>query len=107
MTMVGRPSKKIICGARRKYDGNPCQCKALPSGRCKFHGGMSTGQQTLQGRIKALKNLLPFKHYSDEQIKQIIKRKNIRTAPVGRASDEDFKEEGNAITLDHLQSDEG
>jgi len=73
--MVGRPSKKVICGARRKYDGNPCQCKALDNGKCKFHGGMSTGQQSLEGRITALKNLLPFRNYSDEQIKQTAENK--------------------------------
>jgi len=88
--MVGRPSKKIICGARRKYDGNPCQCKALENGKCKFHGGMSTGQQSLDGRIKALKNLLPFRNYTDEQIKQIIKRKNIRTTPIRRSINKDY-----------------
>ena len=58
--MVGRPSKKIICGAKRKYDGNPCQCKALENGKCKFHGGMSTGQQSLDGRIKALIQLKKY-----------------------------------------------
>lgn len=35
----GRP----ICGARNRQ-GLPCQCKKLyKSGRCKFHGGLSTG----------------------------------------------------------------
>jgi hypothetical protein len=35
----GRP----ICGAKNRL-GLPCQCKKLyKSGRCKFHGGLSTG----------------------------------------------------------------
>jgi hypothetical protein len=27
------------CGARRKYDGQPCQHIGLANGRCRFHGG--------------------------------------------------------------------
>ncbi len=27
------------CGARRKRDGEPCEQRALPNGRCRFHGG--------------------------------------------------------------------
>jgi hypothetical protein len=60
--MVGRPSKKIPCGARRKYDGNPCQAKALENGRCKFHGGMSTGAKTIEGKRKAYRNLRQYKN---------------------------------------------
>lgn len=41
---------RSLCGARRKYDGAPCQAKALPNGRCKLHGGMSTGPRTAEGR---------------------------------------------------------
>ena len=51
--MVGRPLRKVTCDAARKYDGNPCQAKALQNGRCKYHGGMSTGAKTLDGKIKA------------------------------------------------------
>lgn len=31
------------CGARRKYDGEPCQSPAMPNGRCRMHGGASPG----------------------------------------------------------------
>lgn len=31
------------CGARRKRDGQPCIATPLGNGRCKLHGGMSTG----------------------------------------------------------------
>jgi hypothetical protein len=30
----------------------PCQAKALANGRCKNHGGLSTGPKTLLGRAK-------------------------------------------------------
>jgi hypothetical protein len=49
-----------LCGARRKYDGKPCIMKALPSGRCKFHGGMSTGPRTPEGKAKALSCLKQY-----------------------------------------------
>ena len=45
-----RTRLRVLCGARRKYDGQPCQAKALPNGRCKLHGGMSTGPKTQEGR---------------------------------------------------------
>jgi hypothetical protein len=43
---------QALCGAHRKYDGQPCQAKALPNGRCKLHGGMSTGPKTAEGRAR-------------------------------------------------------
>jgi hypothetical protein len=39
-----------VCGART-VKGTPCQARALPGKtRCKFHGGMSTGPKTEEGR---------------------------------------------------------
>ncbi|MCR9140134.1 MAG: helix-turn-helix domain-containing protein [Alphaproteobacteria bacterium] len=41
---------KLICGAKTRK-GTPCQAKALPGKkRCKYHGGMSTGPKTADGR---------------------------------------------------------
>ncbi|MEZ5676466.1 MAG: helix-turn-helix transcriptional regulator [Thalassovita sp.] len=38
------------CGAMTRK-GTPCRAKAIPGkGRCKFHGGMSTGARTPEGR---------------------------------------------------------
>jgi hypothetical protein len=42
--------KKVKCGAYARSTGNPCQAKALTNGRCKNHGGMSTGPKTIEGR---------------------------------------------------------
>ena len=42
--------QKIKCGAHARTTGNPCQAKALTNGRCKNHGGMSTGPKTSEGR---------------------------------------------------------
>ena len=42
--------QKTKCGAYARTTGNPCNAKAMPNGRCKNHGGMSTGPKTPQGR---------------------------------------------------------
>ena len=42
------------CGAKNRK-GLPCQCKQLyPNGRCRFHGGPSTGPKTLEGKQRSL-----------------------------------------------------
>ncbi len=74
--MVGRPSKKIFCQAIRKYDRNQCRAKGIlkKNGRylCKYHGGMSDGQTTLEGKIKARMNLKQYKDKSYEEIRKSI-----------------------------------
>jgi len=42
--------QKTKCGAHARSTGLPCQAKALTNGRCKHHGGLSTGPKTLEGR---------------------------------------------------------
>ena len=47
----------LTCGAIKK-NGQPCRMKTLgANGRCKFHGGASTGPRTPEGSAKALENL--------------------------------------------------
>jgi hypothetical protein len=41
---------KMVCGAHARSTGSPCKAKALLNGRCKNHGGLSTGPKTLEGR---------------------------------------------------------
>ena len=38
------------CGAYARSTGSPCKAQALSNGRCKHHGGMSTGPKTPEGR---------------------------------------------------------
>ncbi len=49
------------CGAHRKRDGQGCRARALANGRCKYHGGLSTGPKTLKGKARALTNLKQFR----------------------------------------------
>jgi hypothetical protein len=37
------------CGARSKRTGKPCRAAAMPNGRCKVHGGKSTGPRAPEG----------------------------------------------------------
>ncbi len=41
---------KQRCGAHARSTGLPCQAKALANGRCRNHGGLSTGPKTFAGR---------------------------------------------------------
>jgi len=47
---MSHPTFKVSCGAHAISTGHPCKAKALANGRCKNHGGMSTGPKTPEGR---------------------------------------------------------
>jgi len=57
---------KTFCGAKTRK-GTSCQCMALRNGRCKLHGGLSTGAKTPEGKAKALMNLKQYRSKEDEQ----------------------------------------
>lgn len=47
----------LTCGAIKR-DGKACASTTLcANGRCKFHGGASTGPRSPEGRARALENL--------------------------------------------------
>ena len=45
------------CGARSKRTGKPCRGAAMPNGRCKVHGGKSTGPRS---RLRAAMLVLRY-----------------------------------------------
>ena len=50
----GRKKLREIYGAKNR-EGLPCQCKLLlKGGKCKFHGGMSTGAKKPEGKIRSI-----------------------------------------------------
>jgi hypothetical protein len=53
------------CGARRR-DGGSCRQPAMPNGRCRMHGGLSTGPRTVDGLERARKAPWRHGHYSAE-----------------------------------------
>jgi hypothetical protein len=44
----GDYSKARRCGAKTRR-GTSCQCPAMRNGRCRLHGGLSTGPKTAAG----------------------------------------------------------
>jgi hypothetical protein len=37
------------CGAKKRGKGTPCGSPAMANGRCRLHGGLSTGPKTKEG----------------------------------------------------------
>ena len=50
------------CGAFARSTGKPCRMKALANGRCRLHGGLSTGPKTEEGKERALANLKQYRN---------------------------------------------
>ena len=61
------------CSAQCR-DGHPCRAPAVwdkennrpRNGRCRVHGGLSTGPKTLEGKLRALMNLKQFRALASE-----------------------------------------
>jgi hypothetical protein len=61
---TGANQARVICGARRRRDGEPCQGLSVPGKvRCKWHGGASTGPRTEEGRKRSMSNLRQYRDY--------------------------------------------
>jgi hypothetical protein len=43
-----------------KSTGQPCMARAMENGRCRYHGGLSTGPKTAEGKRRALMNLKQY-----------------------------------------------
>src|SRR2546430_14876902 len=54
------------CGARSKWTGKPCRGAAMPNGRCKLHGGKSTGPRTPEGLERSRRANWKHGHFSRE-----------------------------------------
>ena len=61
----GNPHAAPRCGARNRA-GEPCRAPAMSNGRCRCHGGKSTGPRTQQGlqRLRAARTVHGF--YGEE-----------------------------------------
>jgi hypothetical protein len=53
------------CGAKRR-DGGSCRQPAMRNGRCRMHGGKSTGPRTPEGLERVRKARWKHGHYSKE-----------------------------------------
>jgi len=45
------------CGAHCRTTGNPCRNPSMENGRCRMHGGKSTGRPVIHGRNTKAKKL--------------------------------------------------
>ena len=51
------------CGAKRR-DGGSCMSPAMPNGRCRMHGGLSTGPRTAEGVARSRRSNWKHGYYS-------------------------------------------
>lgn len=58
--LLDRANTAPRCGAKGKRTGQPCQGAAMPNGRCRMHGGASTGARTAEGKARC--RAAPIKH---------------------------------------------
>lgn len=63
---VGDPSKAARCGAQSR-SGAPCRGPAMANGRCRMHGGASTGPRTPEGLANSRKARWKHGLYSAER----------------------------------------
>jgi hypothetical protein len=65
----GNPSGDLTtavqCGARTRR-GTACQGPAMRNGRCRMHGGLSTGPRTPEGRERSTRARWKHGRYSEE-----------------------------------------
>jgi hypothetical protein len=55
-----RPFENVPqCGAKTR-SGEPCKQSAMQNGRCRMHGGASTGPKTPEGKTRS--RMGPYKH---------------------------------------------
>ena len=70
----GDPNAAPRCGAKSRA-GTPCRAPAMKNGRCRFHGGKSTGPKTPEGLEKSRKANRKHGLYSMEVLEE---QKNLR-----------------------------
>ena len=51
------------CGAKTRR-GTSCQCPAMANGRCRIHGGLSTGPKTAEGIARIRRAVTKHGRYS-------------------------------------------
>src|SRR5262245_48819598 len=60
---IGHANAAPRCGAERR-DGGSCRQPAMPNGRCRLHGGKSTGPRTREGLERSRKANWKHGYYS-------------------------------------------
>jgi hypothetical protein len=63
----GNPMNAPRCGARTRK-GTPCRAPAMANGRCRMHGGKSTGPRTPEGLERSRRAHFKTGYYCAELI---------------------------------------
>jgi hypothetical protein len=86
-------TKAARCGAKTRR-GTPCQCPAMANGRCRLHGGLSTGPKTADGIERIRRAVTRHGYYSkaakDERRRGRAMLRELR-ASMGRLRSELFR----------------
>src|SRR5215207_7007286 len=56
------------CGAHGRRSGCPCRSPAMANGRCRMHGGKSTGPKTTEGKERCRRAKLKHGGYTREAV---------------------------------------
>ncbi len=64
-----QPHGTQLCGAQNRQE-KPCSAPAMKNGRCRFHGGLSTGPKTLEGKARSRRANWKHGMYSAEAIEE-------------------------------------
>ncbi len=67
----------ILCGARTRQGGS-CGQLAMTNGRCRFHGGLSTGPKTAEGaaRVRAANTIHGGRSQETQRFRKMIRDLN-------------------------------
>lgn len=66
---AGNPNTALKCGAKTR-SGAPCRSPAMACGRCRMHGGSSTGPRTAEGAERSRRANWKHGRRSDEYVAQ-------------------------------------
>lgn len=72
MRKTGKPMQLFNaprCGAHARRTGKPCMAPAMKNGRCRMHGGKSTGRPIVHGRYT--KKAIQSRRETRELLRQI------------------------------------
>ncbi len=61
--MNDQPHARSQCGAKTRR-GSPCENWGMKNGRCRMHGGMSTGPRTAEGKERSRRSNWKHGRYS-------------------------------------------
>ncbi len=63
----------LFCGAKaRQNEHKPCMQPSMKNGRCRLHGGRSTGAKTKEGKLRAAQANLKHGAYTQDAVQQRV-----------------------------------